>query len=171
MLCSFLFSSVIDQSNRLCPASDPNVIESNNRTNGSPPYPGQPSGSFWYGLEPGRPRCDWFRSTCPLFHLLKVWTSRLFLLFLKNRQGNHAQIVDLAISYKFVKSRALYDQIWPTWWQNKAATFTKGANQAYPEPGRWRPPTKAWIKREQSRTKLWTNVKHRGSPHIHYISI
>ena len=50
-------------------------------------------------------------------------------IFQQNQPWNHAQIVNLAISYKFVKSRALYDQIWLTWWQIKFSLFVVAAQQ------------------------------------------
>ena len=100
-------------------------------------YPRRPSWSFWYHLELRRPRFDRFRTTCSLLVVVffvflnpQIWQSTFFFFF-KNRPWNHAQIQDLTIPHKSGKSRALYDQIWPTWCQNKVPTFTEGANQGY----------------------------------------
>ena len=43
--------------------------------------------------------------------------------FPRSRPWNHAQIVDLTTRIPPKRTRALYDQIWPTWCHNKVATF------------------------------------------------
>ena len=41
----------------------------------------------------------------------------------KSRPWDPSKKLDLAICYKFHQSRALYDLIWPTWWQKKVPFF------------------------------------------------
>ena len=61
----------------------------------------------------------------------KYETPTFSFYFEKNRPWNHAQDLDLAICYTEKTITTLYDQIWPTWWQKKVATFTETPNQAY----------------------------------------